>query len=524
MLFHLRNVERFSLAVAVVGIIVASAIALPTVAGSDREKYLIIGSENEDVATLAFDKALRNAQYIVADNVYDRLVEFELGNTPSEGKLPCLATSWDVNEDKTEWVFHLREGVQFHHGYGEMTSTDVKASLERSRDLGKQSALLDNIVDIELLDRYTVKIILDAPDLYFLDKQANRKIGPIFPAGYSEEDLATKPVGTGPFEFESFVPADEIVLNRFEDSWREPAKLEGIVIRFIPENITRVAAFKAGEIDICECQALQWEQISALQEEGFILDMGGAVLLNLFFFNTQYPPFDDVRVRKAVAYAIDRDELAAYFGPVSEPAVYPLPWVPDRAKPEDIARYDHDPDKARDLLAEAGYPNGFSFKTVIYPLAYYQDPLLIMQDSLAEVGIDMIIEVVDGPSYRPELQKPPGYPVATYHFSRFPAVPATLLEFYYGAAIPGQPTGRQNYTWSDELDPLITDILSETDYDKHLELVKQFQYEVMDNCLVHCNVEVRRIVLRAPYIELGYDFQSTLFNNYPDMWTLTKNI
>jgi peptide/nickel transport system substrate-binding protein len=159
----------------------------------------------------------------------------------------------------------------------------------------------------------------------------------------------------------------------------------------------------------------------------------------------------------------------------------------------------------------------------VYPPAYYHDVLLVAQANLAAVGVNMEIEIVDGSTYHSEIRSQPGVPMTVYHFSRFPEVPVTLLQFYHGDAIPGKPNAISNFTFSEELTPLIDEALEATTNERFNEITADIQRKILEDALVHVNFALQRVVARAPHVDLGYEFRSALTNNYPNMWSISLN-
>jgi peptide/nickel transport system substrate-binding protein len=298
--------------------------------------------------------------FMVLYAMHDALVKFMPG-TP-QGK--SLAEAWSVSKDGLVYEFTLRKGVKFHNGE-EMTAEDVKFSFDRYR--GASAKLLkDRVAAVEVADPYKVRFRLKKPWLDFMTFYATPATGAawIVPKKYVEkvgdEGFKKAPVGAGPYKFVSFKPGVELVLEAHEGYWRKPPAVKTLVFRVIPDESTRLAALKRGEVDIA------YSITGALAEE--LKQTPTLTLAPTYFtfttwvlFTDQWDPkspWHDKRVRLAANLAIDRPAInqAAYLG-LAKPALSFVPsgmdyfWAPPP--------YRYDPAKAKQLLAEAGYPNGF---------------------------------------------------------------------------------------------------------------------------------------------------------------------
>jgi peptide/nickel transport system substrate-binding protein len=298
--------------------------------------------------------------FMVLYAMHDALVKF----TPGAPQGKSLAEAWSVSKDGLVYEFVLRKGVKFHDGEV-MTADDVKFSFERYR--GASAKLLkDRVASVEVVDPYKVRFHLKKPWLDFMTFFATPATGAawIVPKKYVEkvgdEGFKKAPVGAGPYKFVSFKPGVELVLEAHEGYWRKPPAVKTLVLRVIPDESTRLAALKRGEVDIA------YSITGALAEE--LKTTPGLKLAPTYFtfttwllFTDQWDPkspWHDKRVRLAANLAIDRQAInqAAYLG-LAKPALSFVPsgmdyfWAPPP--------YKYDPGKAKQLLTEAGYPGGF---------------------------------------------------------------------------------------------------------------------------------------------------------------------
>lgn len=307
---------------------------------------------------------------------------------------PDLAESWEV-EDGRIFTFTLREDVVFHSGKL-LTANDVVYTFETVRDPAVGSGYADNfpgLERIEALDEHTVLFEYEAPTAVAL---SNIALVGIVSQEYTTvlEEARTRPVGTGPFRFVSWERNEQVVLERNEDFYGTMPNFREIVFRIIPDGSVRATNLITGEIDVAsEVPApfvLQFQRdesfpISAAQGAYW------AVIINTFT-----EPFDDVRVRRAVMHAIDRDELNLLLWEGLAEPIPPTPILPENwAHESDVATYDYDPEEARRLLTEAGYEAGVATTIVSRPddlrVRFHE----VLANQLGRVGIEASVEVME---------------------------------------------------------------------------------------------------------------------------------
>jgi peptide/nickel transport system substrate-binding protein len=316
--------------------------------------------------------------------------------------LPSLGTSWEMVDDTT-WQFKLREGVKFHNGE-DFTADDVKYSFDIALEEERAWPIRGNIVlidEVEVVDDYTVNFHTSAawPDLPWFVSDVY-----IMPKDHTEEvgldALIDSPVGTGPFEFVSFVADDYLELKAFDGWWGGRVALDGVLWKQIPEPATRVAALQAGEIDIAVQVPL--DLIPVVEDEPGIHMDYAAEELTLQFFLSCLPDSgsvlaDNPTLRKALDYAIDKEALwqglmggrGALSGQQLSPTVFG--YNPD------VEQTPYDPDEAKRLLAEAGYADGLTL-SMVCPVGKYfvdRDVCIAAKDMLADVGVDVDLTVAE---------------------------------------------------------------------------------------------------------------------------------
>ncbi len=327
-------------------------------------------------------------------NLYECLVQVD-----AEGNYrPRLATSWEVSPDGLTWTFHLRRGVVFHDGTP-FDAEAVKGSFLRAMapdTLNPHPEYYSGIAAVEAVDEYTVRFRLKRPVPYLLAvlAQADSVVVPVKPR--MGKPLAEYPVGTGPFVFREWRPGDRLVLERNPDYY-EPGipALDRVVFRFIPDDSARVLALRAGDVDA----AVDVPPQLAVGLEGdrdFVVVSGPMNLVQILAINNAHKPFDDLRVRQAIAHAIDRGKIIelvslGYGTPIGGPLTPETPYYVDLT---DL--YPYEPARARELLAQAGYPDGFE-TTMTLPSNYefHVRTGELIAAMLSEVGIKVKIQLVD---------------------------------------------------------------------------------------------------------------------------------
>lgn len=354
----------------------------------------IIAALSTDIVTLDPHRGNDGPSMTVWNQVYCTL--FDL-NAETRELIPKLAERWERVDDRTTRLF-IRRGVKFHDGTP-LTARDVEFSLKRLVDPATKSPaafILTMLEDVRTVDDHTVEITTKepfAPLLFHLTHRAT-SIVPEAVVKAKGEDFARQPVGTGPFKFVEHVKGDRVELERNPDYWGGAPVPERVTLRIIPEPATQAAEVEAGSLHIAS--AIPLVDVPRLRDlaDVEVLTMVGWGITGLLF-NHRAEPFDDVRVRRAVSYALDRDAIVTHVehglaipaAQVSSPVVF--------GHNPNLQPYPHDPAKARQLLAEAGYPQGFETTILVWNIERFIRWAEAVQAQLAQVGIDAELNVVE---------------------------------------------------------------------------------------------------------------------------------
>jgi ABC-type transport system substrate-binding protein len=343
----------------------------------------------------------------VRNMIYEKLVRFQ-PNVDDVVIEPELATDWTV--DGTEWTFNLRPNVQFHDGTP-FNAEAVKAHFDRI--LGPEEPTsrrdwIDFLESVEVVDDDTVVFTTKFEDPGHLERLAGISGAIESPAAFEQygQDLATNPVGTGPFKFVEWVADERLVLERNDDYWDGAPNLDQVIVRPIPEAGTRVIAVQAGDIDLAA--VIQPEQIAQVEGDPSLEFESWRTVRQLFIgMHNLKPPFDNPQVRQALNMAIDWDAIvASLYQGYAEPIGGPVP--PGLPGASGVHPFTFNQDEARRLLAEAGFPDGFSTVLVTPQGAYLKDFELaqVVQQQLAEVGVTAELQPVEFATYLDLVREP----------------------------------------------------------------------------------------------------------------------
>ena len=399
--------KKRSLRCLVVAMLVGTVFVIaPAVLCQVPNPDTLVVASSIDLTTLDPAVSTSNNDYKIIYSLYDRLVTYRGG---VEGVVPMLAKRWDVSSDGLEWTLSLRDGVEFHDGTP-VDAEAVKFSFERLLELGEYAAgLFSGILEpsgITVVDKHTVKFTLNAPFGPFLELLAMNGSSIVSPSvmehavdgDYAKAWLTQHEIGSGPYKLSRWSMGQLVELTANEGYWDGKPALDKVVIQYVKESSTQRMLLSSGEIDIAESLSLQ--DLNAVRQESGIdvLSFPGYHMKELLI-NTAKAPFDNVDVRRAVAYAVNYDNIVEHI--MENTATRARGTIPKGmlGYSESLYQYPHDPDRARSLLEKAGYPNGFeaTLKITNYPM--WDSMAASIQADLAEVGIGVSIEQYALPTY-----------------------------------------------------------------------------------------------------------------------------
>ncbi|MGG1659978.1 glutathione ABC transporter substrate-binding protein [Brevibacillus sp. NRS-1366] len=334
---------------------------------------------------------------IVNNKIYEGLVRLSKDMTYQ----PALATEWKQLSDVI-WEFKLRQGVTFHDG-SPFNADAVVKTFERilDKNVGATRAqAFEMVKEVKPIDDFTIQFILKRPFAPFFTVLAGSEGSILSPKAVEQygKELTKHPTGTGPFTFQSWLPGQEIVLVRNETYWGEQAKVDKVVFKVIPEDATRIAMVESGEAHVAE--QLPVSEINRVQSSK-VMGLGSYDSFGVDYigFNFRKKPFDDVRVRQAISHAIDSGAIIqGIFNGIGTPANTSLAPTVFGYDPQ-VKLYSYDLNKARLLLKEAGYPDGFQASIYTSDNKLRISMAEVIQSQLKGIGIDLQVQVMEIGAY-----------------------------------------------------------------------------------------------------------------------------
>ncbi|WP_088006864.1 ABC transporter substrate-binding protein [Indiicoccus explosivorum] len=462
---------------------------------TEEEKYggTLVYGRGADSVSLDPINVTDGESIRVTHSIFETLLEYD-ENLELQ---PKLATEWESSEDGLTWTFQLREGVKFHDGT-DFNAEAVVFNFERWMDpenpyhvgdfayypflYGGFKGDEDHLIEsVKATGEHELEIKLKRKTAPFLSYLAISMFGIASPAAIEKygTDIGEHPVGTGPFMFEEWSRNNSITLVKNPDYWvEEEPYLDRIIYRVIPDNSARLSSLMAGEIDMME--GLNMGDVSVVKEaEGLELIKRPSFNISYIAFNTQKEPFDDVRVRKALNMAIDKEAIVdAFFYGLADVATNPIPpslWGFN----ESIEGYEYDPEQAKKLLAEAGYEDGLKITlyTMNNPRPYLPEPMKIaeaVQSDFAEIGVEAEIITMEWATYLDDTSNG-AHDMAFYGWTGVMADPDNFLYPNLSQTNIVKPAQNVAFYDSDEFTSLITEARETIDQDKRIELYKQAQ-------------------------------------------------
>ncbi|WP_173401255.1 ABC transporter substrate-binding protein [Halalkalibacter akibai] len=397
-------------------------------AESTRDQVLIFARGGDSVS-LDYASVTDGESSRVTKQIYETLIEFDQDSFEIG---PGLATDWSFSDDGLTFTFQLREGVKFHDGT-DFNAEAVKLNFERWADpehpfnfaaegytysvYGTQFGGFKGdeghaIEEINVLGDYEIEFVLNQPLGSFMQNMGMSYFAITSPAAFEEHGsrINENPVGTGPFKFVSWQKDDSIILEKNENYWKEGyPKLDRVIFQVIPDNSARLTALRSGQIDLMD--GLNPDDIATIEGDAE-LQLFERATNNIGYlgFNVEKEPFDDPLVRQAINHAIDKESLIfALYNGRAEPAKNAVP-PGYLGYNDEIEAYDFNPETAKSLLAEAGYPDGFEFDLWTMPVArpYMPDPeraAEALQADLAKIGVKANIVTMEWATYLEKTQQ-----------------------------------------------------------------------------------------------------------------------
>ena len=505
----------------------------------DASDVLRLGLHVSEMGSLDPHFAAGSQDRAVADMLFNGLLRYQPGNAPQiEPDLAESIPEFEMVDGHQVWTVRLRKGVFFHSGplvpAHELTADDVVFSLNKSKTAdfcayaGEYEGLATTAVD-----RYTVQIRVLTPmsAILFLPKLTNYAGGFIVSKRAVEtmgyDGFKRHPIGTGPFHFDGFTPEGDLVLTAHGDYFRGAPALLGVKVVFMQDATARRDALLRGDLDVISGSGEPgWvEETERLGD--IVVDAFGVGEVVSLYLNTQMPPLDDVRVRRAIAYAMDRNAFAQSISPklvglVASPV--PADLMPGGLDAQTVRQlklaYDVDLDRARQLMADAGHPEGFTLDLVSSEKRLYRTSYEQMRRQLARIGIDCRVQVVSHPQMHRRIRQE-RLPLVIYVAWR-PNADAYLSRFFHSDAII--LSGRQpdtNFSHYASIDALIEAARLAVVPDRQIRLWEQAQIRILDDVAAYPIMYTNQCFARRAHVDYGHPLVATMAL-YPQITERTR--
>jgi peptide/nickel transport system substrate-binding protein len=460
-----------------------AAAAQPTQAPAGKP-----GAPAKDTLTVVFQPnqgtldphfAATNQEMLIIRNIYNGLLKYKPDSTEITGD---LATSWDVSPDGLTYTFKLRQDIEWHKGFGKFTAADVKGSFDRVKSPDTKSPFAGSVSmlkEAQVVDDYTVRLILSEPYAAFPHLLTNYRAGPIVNVKAVQQfgaDYGWNPVGTGRYQFESGVPKQEAIIVANDKHPDGAPAVKRVVTRTVPDINAQVLGLENGQYDWLWIAPDDPVVRKRLEDRGFAHSAYSRNLPSVLLMNVTVKPFDDVRVRKAIAHSINRQQYIDLSNPgLGRPWYSPVPEG-FFASTTDVPRYEYDITRAKALLAEAGYPNGLDVTLNVYDTQKLESDVITEQ--LKQAGIRISQEVLDQPTFIGRVVQNQGINFAVHCCVRQPD-PDIILGDMFSPKFRGAI-----YISHADLESDLAVARRELDPKKREQLYLELQRKIMDEVLM----------------------------------------
>ncbi|MFQ5961064.1 MAG: ABC transporter substrate-binding protein [Candidatus Methylomirabilales bacterium] len=517
------------LGVAVVAVFVATAMLQPAPVSAAKKMVLKVGWQDPD--TLDPHKSVLGHTQAIVRFIYRGLTRFAIkdGKVTTAEVQPDLAESWTVSEDGTVWTFKLRKGVQFHKGFGEFTAEDVKFSFQRQLERGTRFAKnLKVIKAITIIDPHTMRISLKGYDPVFPLRMAGYQQGYIISKKAAEkygDEFGWNPVGTGPFYFHKHVPREKVVLRAHKEYYGGRPQIDEVHWFDVPEDATKLIGLEKGTFDLIRPQLMSRDVVAQIEKIGAVFEKFGPGGQYRFYVNHTKPPFDNIKVRQAFMHAINRPAIKETLYPAALGKLASSPLPPGYFGHIPLLMPEYNPILARKLLAEAGYPNGFTVKNYFITKSYaYPKIMVLVQEQLKKVGIKVELQMVEHATYHQNIRKNLN-PFVLYGGTRLTDGDVMLGLFFHSSEAPDPATGNKgtNFAHYKGIDDLLDRGRQERDQAKRAKLYHEAQRRIMRDAVSLPLVDLPNPMVRNPKrVSTPFDpnygeFALHYTYNYPEM-------
>ena len=503
---------KMHFAAAALGLACSIAGITPALA---QKTTLIVGLASADAGVLDPHINSSTPGKSFLQQVFNGLVRLKPGEISPDQIEPDLAASWTTSPDGKVWTFNLRKGVQCHHNFGEFTSADAVFSLQRAATRATSSFSSDyaDFDRVEAVDRHTVRITLKntIPSLLgvVMNYHGGQMVCKAAVEQLGEEGFRRRPIGTGPFAFAEYVPQQYGKLVAHDQYFRGKPVFREITYRLIPSDSARDLAFQAGELDMIYARQNQASFARLKQMPGVKAYAMNPAEMSVIHLNKTMPPLNDIKVRQAIAHALDRDGIHEFRGrDITRQAVSVVPsgYLGTLANAPLLP---HNLQRARQLLTEAGHPNGITIRTIHTTLPGMLTFMEAAQAQLKRAGINLEITPVEHATFHQQIRQNLSQ-VVHFQAARFPVADVYLSQFFHSRATVGSPTAVTNFSHCSAGDAEIDAARAETNAQKQVALWHEAQRKIInDVCAIPMNESLQLWALKDS-LDLGYPIKGAL--------------
>lgn len=492
----------------------AAAVALTPAAASAQQTTLRVGMASAGIGVLDPHLNSTTPGRGFLQHIFNGLVRLTPGSMDPTAMEPDLAERWESSPDGLTWTFHLRRGVQCHHGFGEFTAEDAVFSLRRAATRETSAFSSDYVAfdRVEAVDRHTVRITLKNPIPSLLgivmDYAGGFMVCRAAVEQMGNEGFRRRPVGTGPFAFVEYVPQQFGRLVANDQYFRGAPRIREVMFRLVPSDAARDLAFQAGELDmIIGRQDQTWIDRTRQLPGVRVVPMQPAEM-GVIHLNMTMPPLNDIRVRQAIAHAVNRDQLVQFRGrdvSVSAQSVVPRGYLGQ----VDAGLLPHDLNRARRLLAEAGHPNGVTIRAINTTLPGMLAVMEAVQAQLRRANITLEITPVEHATFHQQIRQNLSQ-VVYFSAARFPVADIYLTQFFHSRSIVQTPTAVTNFSHCRVADAEIDAARGEADAARRNALWRTAQERIVAEVCAIPLIEQLQLWAFRDTLNLGYDLRAAL--------------
>jgi peptide/nickel transport system substrate-binding protein len=489
---------------------------------------LRFGIDAADLGTGDPHQAASRNDRAVADMIFNGLLRYRPGEAPAiEPDLAVAIPSPKIIDGKQLWRFELRPDVTCHPGPQSepypMTADDVVYSLRRAAD-PKRSAYAGDYegMTVTKVDEFTLDVTFETPlsSILFFPKVADYAGGFIVCSkaveAVGDEAFAAHPVGTGPFVFQDRTAGEKVRLVANDRYFRGRPQLDAVEVHYLPEFDERYTRLQKGELNVIfGSEEPDWfERVKG--DHTVQVDVFGVGQVITMHFNTTKTPLDDRRVRQALAYALDRDVFRSHFAEGVVENVYspvPIAFLPGGLKREEVARlgldYAYDLEKAKALLAEAGYADGFALKLVTSERGHYLLNYESLRDQLSAVGVEIELEVVEHREMHKRIRQDEN--AIVIYVAWRPNADVFLTRFFHSdSTVVSGASPDTNFSHYDGIDRLIEIARSTRDPTNQVRIWKQAQVKLLDDAAAYPLHYVNLVYARGTQVDYGHPLAASM--------------